>query len=179
VIDVVTRLLEPVRRRLDNLVARAVVSLVADGSLLQTVQLQLLEEETRDGCERFQPYGLTSVPLPGAEAVVLFVGGQRDHPLVLVVDDRRYRKHPLQAGEVALYTDEGTYFLLKRGAVHESNAPIDLVAGAVLRVAGDQVVGPRGSAVSAPTGGATIDMQARTAINAILSRLQAHGLIAS
>jgi hypothetical protein len=41
----------------------------------------------------------------------------------------------------------------------------------------NRVVGPRQAAVTAPTGGGTIDSQARTAINDLISRLQAHGLI--
>lgn len=46
-----------------------------------------------------------------------------------------------------------------------------------LYVNGNQVVGPRGSTISDPTGGSTIDSEARTAINALIDRLQAHGLI--
>lgn len=46
-----------------------------------------------------------------------------------------------------------------------------------LFIGANQVVGPRGSAVTAPTGGSTVDSQARTAINDLISRLQAHGLI--
>ncbi len=47
-----------------------------------------------------------------------------------------------------------------------------------LNIGGNQVVGSRGSAVTAPSGGATVDSQSRTAINDLISRLQAHGLIA-
>lgn len=46
------------------------------------------------------------------------------------------------------------------------------------RVNGTKVVGPRGAAITAPTGGATVDAEARTAIGVIISRLQEHGLIA-
>lgn len=42
---------------------------------------------------------------------------------------------------------------------------------------GVQVVGARQAAVSPPVGGGTVDAEARTAINALISRLQAHGLI--
>ena len=95
------------------MVARAVVQLVTDSSKLQTVQLGILADETREGCERFQQYGFTSVPLAGAEAVAVFVGGRRDHGLVIAVDDRRYRKKGLQPGEVALYQKDGHFVLLK------------------------------------------------------------------
>lgn len=43
--------------------------------------------------------------------------------------------------------------------------------------AGVRVVSVRQAAISAPTGGGVIDSQARTAINAILAAMQAHGLI--
>lgn len=55
---------------------------------------------------------------------------------------------------------------------------VNLEAGGVLRISSTQVVGPRGAAVAAPAGGATVDAEARTAISTIISRLQAHGLIA-
>lgn len=47
-----------------------------------------------------------------------------------------------------------------------------------LQVQGTKVVGAQGATVADPAGGATVDAEARTAINAIIDRLQAHGLIA-
>jgi hypothetical protein len=51
--------------------------------------------------------------------------------------------------------------------------------GVRLSVGGEQVVGPRLTAVAEATGGTTIDTEARAAIAAILDRLRQHGLIAS
>lgn len=116
-IDLLQRLLRPLRTQLSNMVARAVVRLADDAKKMQVLQVVILDGETREGVERFQPYGLTSVPLDGAEAVVLAVGGRRDHLLAVVVDDRRHRKKDLAAGEVALYTDEGASVHLKRGRI--------------------------------------------------------------
>lgn len=56
---------------------------------------------------------------------------------------------------------------------------IGVVRGASLVIDGQQVVGPRAAAVAPPSGGAVIDAEARTAINAILGALQQHGLIAT
>jgi hypothetical protein len=52
-----------------------------------------------------------------------------------------------------------------------------LVRGFALVIGGQQVVGSRAAAIESPTGGATIDAESRTAIDAILGALRQHGLI--
>lgn len=47
-----------------------------------------------------------------------------------------------------------------------------------LVVGGKQVVGPRGPALAAPAGGATVDGEARAVLESLLGALRAHGLIA-
>ncbi len=51
------------------------------------------------------------------------------------------------------------------------------VKGATLELAGSQVVGARLAAVADPSGGASVDAEARASIAAILDRLRTHGLI--
>ncbi|HKE81619.1 MAG TPA: phage baseplate assembly protein V [Solirubrobacteraceae bacterium] len=101
-------------RRIAMGTTRGRMALVDDKKKLQQVQVELLADETKDHVERFQQYGFTSVPLEGAEAVVSFLGGGRDHGIVLAIDDRRYRQTEMQAGDVALYTDEKTRVVLTR-----------------------------------------------------------------
>jgi Protein of unknown function (DUF2793) len=50
---------------------------------------------------------------------------------------------------------------------------------AALIIAGQQVVGPRLSEVPSPSGGTTIDAEARSAIDALIATLKSHGLIDS
>jgi phage baseplate assembly protein V len=127
-IDVVTRLLEPVSRRIALLVSRGVIRLTKDGGAgNQRLQADLLAGETRDDLERVQEYGFTSRPKSGAEAVVIFPGGSREFGLVIAVDDRRYRLKSLQEGEVALYTDEGDRIHMKRGGLIEIQAASKVV----------------------------------------------------
>lgn len=109
------------RQSLANFLARGVVALGNAASKMQTLQLTLLAGEVKDGVEHLEPYGYTSAPHPGAEALVGFLGGDRSHGVVLVVADRRFRLQGLAPGEVALHTDEGDVFHFKRGRV------IDLV----------------------------------------------------
>ena len=131
-IDDIKRFIAPLARRVDNMVARAVVRVMSDETKLQSMQAEILKGEVRDNIERFQEYGFTSVPQDGAEAVVVFAGGDRSHGLIIAVDDRRYRMKKMAKGEVAIYTDEGDHIHFKRdrkikvlaGARIDAEAPI-------------------------------------------------------
>ena len=52
------------------------------------------------------------------------------------------------------------------------------IAASEVRIAGLKVLGARQAAIAAPSGGATTDAEARTAISAMLAALRSHGLIA-
>lgn len=110
-------LLEGLRSRVALLVARGVVRLVRSTTALQELQVGLLAGETHARAEHFEPYGFTAHPRPGAEAVALSVGGNRDHVLVVCVADRRYRIKTLAEGEVAIHDDQGQEVVLKRDRV--------------------------------------------------------------
>lgn len=128
----------PILRRVLLAIGRGVVRLANDAGGIQVLQVDLLRGETRGRLERFQDYGFTSVPHPGAEAVVGFVGGNRDHGLVLAVGDRRYRLRALQAGEVAMYSDEGDAVHFKRGReIHVTAGNKVLISCPLVRIEGD------------------------------------------
>lgn len=120
--EALRRLMLPLQQRVMLMVSRAVVLLAKDTGALQSLQVSLLADEVRNDVERFQNYGFTSHPHPGAEAVAISVGGSRDHVLVIAVDDRRYRLASLVEGEVAIYTDEGDSIVIKRGGTIEVTA---------------------------------------------------------
>lgn len=127
--DVLRRL----RTRVGMMVARAVIKTVDDTTKMQLVQASLLAGELRDKVEHFQPYGHTSVPFDGAEAVIIFAGGNREHGLCVVVDDRRYRLTGMEPGEVALYDDQGQVVRLKRdGIVIETEHKVTVTAPQVV-----------------------------------------------
>jgi hypothetical protein len=54
---------------------------------------------------------------------------------------------------------------------------IGLLRGDAVVIGGEQVIGSRAAAIADPAGGATVDNEARTAIDAILDALREHGLI--
>lgn len=100
--------------RIRNMVARATILLVNASSRVQRLQARLLGDEVGDSLEYFEHYGFTSNPHPGLEAAVLFMGGSRDHGIIVGVADRTFRIKGLKSGEVAIYTDEGDSIVLKR-----------------------------------------------------------------
>lgn len=134
-----------------NAISRAVVALVDDSRKVQEVQVDLLDGETRDKVERVQNYGFTSVPMGGAEAIVIFVGSSRDHGVAVAVDDRRYRLKDLQAGEVAVFTDQGDKIVLKRGGTIEITASTKVSIVSDVEISGNLTVNGNGG-VTVPTG---------------------------
>lgn len=106
-------------RRIQLLFGRGILQSVSDSVGRQFVQIRALAGETKDGVERVQQYGISCVPLAGAQVLFIAQGGNRDHPVVFAVDDPRYRPKDLLAGEVVIYTDEGDKIYLKRGNVIE------------------------------------------------------------
>ncbi len=99
--------------KLRNTVGRALVKLVDDAKQIQELQIEADAGGTLGDVERFQQYGFTSVPLADAEAIMVCVGGKRDHAVVIAVDDRRHRPGNLESGEVCVYDKTGSRVLFK------------------------------------------------------------------
>lgn len=107
----ISRALAPLHRRLRMIAGRAVLSLMKDAV---SVQVKGLAGEARDGAELFQQYGFRSRPLRGAEGILLSLGGNRDHTIIVCMDDRRYQLELLDNGECAMYDHLGKYVILKK-----------------------------------------------------------------
>jgi phage baseplate assembly protein V len=112
-----SRMLAPLQRAIHNLALRATVKLVNSATKMQTLQLSLRQGEAKDNIEHVEPYGYTSCPHTGAEAITIFFDGDRSHGVAVVVGDRRYRLQGLEAGEVALHDDQGQKVHLKRDKI--------------------------------------------------------------
>jgi phage gp45-like len=127
--------------------SRATLNEASDDPMMQTMHLDFFNNDSRKGVERVQNYGFSSVPAPrskqegnqqqsssggggsgevqpeqpkgeAAEAIVLYQGGQRNHPLVVGVDDRRHRPRGLKPGENAQYDDIGQMTLMRRNGLY-------------------------------------------------------------
>lgn len=111
------RLTDPIKRRIASMLVRGVVSLINSADKMQTVQVQARAGDTFDHLEHFEPYGYTSNPKTGAEAILAAINGNRDHTVAIVIADRRYRLTSLKPGEVALYDDQGQKIYLTRAGI--------------------------------------------------------------
>lgn len=92
-------------------------------------------------------------------------------------------------GAIASWTEGGWRFLLPTSGMSVWNKDMGLllhfdagtwsgdVAATKIVIEGQQVLGPRQPAVPSPSGGTTIDAEARAAIAAIAAALMSHGLI--
>lgn len=102
---------------LKSMLVRGTVVLANAGKKMQSLQIRLTAGELKDGVEHFEAYGFTCNPLPGAEVLTAFLGGDRSHAVVVVASDRRYRIKEVAPGEVVIYTDEGDKIHFKRGRI--------------------------------------------------------------
>lgn len=128
-----------IKHRVRNMIGRCILSVINDDTKLQSLQIEALDGEVHDGAERVQNYGFTSHPHADAEGVVIFPSGLRSHPIVIAVDDRRYRLTGLRQGEVALYDDLGQKVHLKRDGI-EIETPMDVrITAANVNVTADSV----------------------------------------
>ena len=115
--EAMTSMIKPLRNRVYNIISRAVLEAANDSGNMQVLKISVLAGENRDDVEYFQDYGFTSVPLPGAECLIVCPQGNREHMIAIKVGNRNFRLKALKNGEVALYTDEGDKIHFKRGNI--------------------------------------------------------------
>lgn len=130
------RLLAPLQRKIYLMLGRAILTAVSNSTTTQLVQLTALDGETISDVERFQEYGLETYPFKDAEALVIFLNGNRDRGAVICIMDRQYRPDDLSEGEVAQYTDEdkltdGHRIWFKRGQIIQVNCKEAIVNASV------------------------------------------------
>lgn len=95
----IKKIVAPLQRRIMLMVGRGIIK----ASKGQKLQVELFEGEIRDDIDKVQQFGFASQPRPGAEAVLVFVGGNRDHGVAIGTNDTRGRPS-LEPGEAAMWT---------------------------------------------------------------------------
>lgn len=128
------RALAPLASRVLGGALRAVIRLVDDAPRAQELQIEAFKGQLTDGVERFQEYGLSTVPPAGSEAIVIALGGARDHAVVVATESREHRPRGLAPGEVQLYAKWGQRVHLR------ADGSIELGAGSSsIRIADGEI----------------------------------------
>ncbi len=153
--------LKDVRSRAFSMVARGVVQLGEDNHGLRQLQVGLLANETRAGIEHMEHFGLTAAPMSGAEALVIFIGGNRDHPMVIATPDRTYRPQALNPGESCLYSAfKQTVLLDKSGNISAAATEPGANVTVVSRQGGITLSAPNGT-ITIQVGGVTFTLSSQ------------------
>ncbi|WP_341899333.1 phage baseplate assembly protein V [Ferrovibrio terrae] len=147
-LDAFRRMLMPLSNRISLMVGRAVLKVVNDGGGLQRLQVVVMNDELHDNVERFQNYGLSSVPAGGSQALIVAIGGSRSHLVAVAVDDQDSRPKNLKGGEVMLYDRLGNYVHFKDDGTFEMKA-----------VTAGKIIAPEGLLIDAPWMRCTGDIQ--------------------
>lgn len=141
-LQTIRALVAPALNRVKLLAQRGVVRSSNDAPKAQTLTVAVLARESLTDVERFGHYGFTSRPADGAEVIVLCLGGNRDHPVVVAEEDRRARPAgELAQGDVCLYAQGGARIILRASGAIEVEAPGDVTVNGSLAVSGDVEAG--------------------------------------
>ncbi|BFU64704.1 phage baseplate assembly protein V [Rodentibacter abscessus] len=98
---------------------RGILNLVQSADNIQKVQISGLADETLQDVELMQHFGFTSVPPANTQAVIIPIGGQTSHGIVIATENGAFRVKNLQGGEVAVYDESGSSIVLKQGKLIE------------------------------------------------------------
>ena len=145
---------------------RGRLSATQTGNTLATTQVQGLAGETLQEVEQMQQFGFTSHAPAGSEVIVLPLGGDTTHGIVIASEHGSFRLKNLQGGEVAVYDQSGSSVVLRQGRLIEMDCD-NLVIRASQKVAIDspmveasaqvlakgQITGQNGLAISGGEGG--------------------------
>ncbi|MES2615431.1 MAG: phage baseplate assembly protein [Bdellovibrionota bacterium] len=114
-IEVVKNIVAPLVRRVSLMISRCTLNLINDSTPTQTAQAECYEQEVHDNAEVWQHFGFTSVPPKGSEGVALFLGGERQSPLIIATENKESRIKNLKEGEVSIYSGCGDSLNFKNG----------------------------------------------------------------
>lgn len=124
----IDKALAPVRRRVSQMLIRALVTSVNEDVQRQTLQVKMRADESADDVERFQNYGVSSHPPLGSESILAALGGNLGQLVAIAVENKQYRPKG-EMGDVFLYHLEGhCMHLTKDGVCNITAKKVNLTA---------------------------------------------------
>lgn len=117
VVRIIRQVIRPIKNKLLLTVGRGILLAAKDSKEIQQLQITLLADEIKDQVESMAHFGFTSNPPKGSDLVMVSVGANREHGIVIATEHREYRFKDLGEGEAAIYSKDGDYVHLKNGNV--------------------------------------------------------------
>ena len=129
--------LAEISTRIMHIAARVTLNKANDNPMVQEMFADMMNSDARKNIERIQAFGMSTMPLPrdddkggggaeggigeamkgpAAEGICMFLGGQRNHPVMIQVDDRRHRPMGLKPGESFQYDHQQQGTLIRNAA---------------------------------------------------------------
>lgn len=113
IVKIVNKLLGPWKNRILLIIGRGVLLATKDSKNIQQVQISLLADEVKDQVESMAHFGFNSNAPKGSDVIMLSIGGNRDHGVVIATEHRDYRYKDLAEGDTAIYNKNGKYLHIK------------------------------------------------------------------
>lgn len=123
------QVINELKRKILLAVGIGILRIIDDTKKIQKCQISLMDNETHSNVDRYQEYGFSSVPLPGAQAVAVSIAGSRDNSIIIATEDGRHRPLNLNAGEVTIYNHLGDKIVIKQNRTIEITAPNVIING--------------------------------------------------
>ncbi|WP_038304907.1 phage baseplate assembly protein V [Kingella kingae] len=98
---------------------RGKLKLTQSSEPIQRTQVAGLDGETLQDVEQLQQFGFTSHAPADSDVIVVPLGGDTSHGIVIACEHGDLRVKQLQSGEVAIYDQAGSSIVLKQGKIIE------------------------------------------------------------
>lgn len=112
VIRIFEQMIRPLKNRVLLMIGRGILTAIDTDKEIQLCSVNLLADEVKDKTEVFQHYGFTSAIPSDTEIIMLSVGGNRDHGIVIGSENRSLRLKGLSEGDSAIYNKKEKYLWL-------------------------------------------------------------------
>jgi phage baseplate assembly protein V len=112
--DLIRKITSPLYERIVSIISICSINKTNDETNTQTAQCEFFKDDPRENLERWQNYGITSVPPNGSEGICLFHGGERESGYIVATEDKDSRPTGLKIGEVCIYTIEKDHIYFKK-----------------------------------------------------------------
>lgn len=140
VAKIIRQMVTPLKNRVLLTIGRGILLASKDDKFIQQLQVSLLADEVKDQVESMAHFGFTSRPPKGSDVVMVSVGANREHGIIIATEHREYRFKDLGEGEAALYSQDGDFVHLKNGnAIDVQTGTLNIQADTQVNITSPQV----------------------------------------